>query len=339
MTLLWIIRFSIGLWFSIVSDQKHIRTPIQSTPIDIIFDTDTNNEVDDQHALAYLLFNQETFDIKGITVNATYNGGAIDGHYEEAKRIMMLCNAFDSFPLINGANGNFETIATTLTGNFDGKSAVDFIISESQRSRKNKLVILAVGKLTNVALALKKAPEIATKIKVVWLGSNYPDPGEYNLENDIPAMNYVLDQTVPFEMVTVRYGKPSGTDAVRITEYNAKTRLKGLGPIASTPITGRHGGLFYTFGDYAQNLFNHIEYYGNPPARALFDMAAVAILKNPNWAQKSEIPAPYMREGEWVERSQNTRKIILWEYFNEQEILEDFFHSLKVFTPEDKKSN
>jgi hypothetical protein len=42
--------------------------------IQIIFDTGANNEPDDQHALAYLLFSGSTFTVKGVTVNATYNG-------------------------------------------------------------------------------------------------------------------------------------------------------------------------------------------------------------------------------------------------------------------------
>ena len=39
--------------------------------IRIILDTDTNNELDDQHAIAYLLVNQTVFDIEGLTVNKT----------------------------------------------------------------------------------------------------------------------------------------------------------------------------------------------------------------------------------------------------------------------------
>ena len=42
--------------------------------------------------LLIYFFNEDVFDIKGITVNTTYNGGDIDKHYEEAKRIADLCN-------------------------------------------------------------------------------------------------------------------------------------------------------------------------------------------------------------------------------------------------------
>ena len=42
-----------------------------NSKIPVIFDTDANNEVDDQHALAYLLFNGDHFKVEGVTVNAT----------------------------------------------------------------------------------------------------------------------------------------------------------------------------------------------------------------------------------------------------------------------------
>ncbi len=110
----------------------------------------------------------------------------------------------------------FEEIRSQLNQEvYDGSEAVDFIIREAMKKRKVPLVLLPVGKLTNVALALEKEPSIARNIRIVWLGANYPAPGEYNLDNDIASMNYILEQEVPFEMVTVRYGQSSGTAAVK----------------------------------------------------------------------------------------------------------------------------
>lgn len=297
-----------------------------STRIPVIFDTDANNEVDDQHALAYLLLNQGIFDIKAITVNATFNGGNIDLQYEEALRILQLTDPGSDIPLLKGANSAMDSIQDIE----DGEQAIDKIISEAKSVEKGKLTILAVGKLTNVALAVRHAPEIAGKIRLVWLGSNYPEPGEYNLENDIPAMNYLLDTEVEFEMVTVRYGKDSGTDAVRVTKEEINQMMPGKGPIATAPVTGRHGGSFMNFGDYSVDLFDHIDYYGDPPSRALFDMAAVAIVKNPTWAQTREMPAPIMEGKMWVDRPDNSRVITLWEYFDSEAIKNDFYSSFQL---------
>lgn len=300
-----------------------------SSKLPVIFDTDANNELDDQHAMAYLLLNDETFDVKGITVNATKNGGDIAEQYAEAERVLKLLKLDSEVPLLKGANGSFTAIKDhTADSSFDGAEGVNFIIQNAKQT-KGVLTLIAVGKLTNVALALKKDPSIADKLRVVWLGSNYPEPGEYNQDNDIPSMNYVLNTTVPFEMVTVRYGKPSGTDAVRVTPEEVKNRAAGKGPKASEPVTGRHGGKFYTFGDYSVNLFVHIDLHGNPPSRALFDMAAVAVVKNPQWAEASSVPAPVLQNNKWVEQPGNRRKIIVWENFDKEKIIEDFFASLE----------
>ncbi|MGB5204149.1 nucleoside hydrolase [Eudoraea sp.] len=313
-------------------EKKIIAKPLKtSSKLKVIFDSDANNELDDQHALAYLLFNGDTFEVDAVTVNATYNGGDIQGHYDEALRVIKLCNLNDKIPLLKGANANFIDISNAWNPeNYDGQEGVDRIL---EATKKDTLVIIAVGKLTNIALALKKDPAFAERTKIVWLGSNYPEPGEYNQDNDTIAMNYVLNSNIPFEMVTVRYGKPSGTDAVKVTKEEINRKMPGLGPTSIEPVTGRHGGEFKTFGDYSVSLFEYIDYHGDPPSRPLFDMVAVAILKNESWGERKRIPAPVLINNEWIERPDNKRKIAVWENFKKEEILEDFYSSLKNPVP------
>ncbi len=297
----------------------------------VIVDTDANNELDDQHALAYVLLNGDTFTVDGVTVNATRAGGEVDAHYEEARRVIALCNLEGRIPLHLGANGSFEEIRPTLgTPDFDGHAAVDFIIERAQTaSAREPLVLLPIGKLTNIALALVKEPSIAGKVRIVWLGSNYPERGEYNQDGDPEALRYVLSIDVPFEMVTVRYGKPSGTDAIRVTREDVARRFAGRGPRAAAPVPGRHGGTFTTFGDYAVNLFEHIEMTGTPPSRALYDVAAAAIVKDPAWAISRQVPAPALVGRNWEARPDNPRTIVVWERFDRDAIVDDLQETLE----------
>ena len=107
---------------------------IHAQHLPLIIDTDANNEIDDQHALAYVLLNQKVFDVKGITVNATYNGGDIDQHLAEALRVVKLCGAEDKIKVLKGADQNFEKIRSYVkTPVFDGYEAVNFIISEANQ--------------------------------------------------------------------------------------------------------------------------------------------------------------------------------------------------------------
>ncbi|MEZ4826808.1 MAG: nucleoside hydrolase [Bacteroidia bacterium] len=215
-------------------------------------------------------------------MNATRNGGDIHQQYQEAQRILALYNLDAKIPLLKGANASYPQIDSLPE---DGLEAVEFML---QKTRENPgTVIIAVGKLTTVARALKNDPDLANRTRIVWLGSNYPEPGEYNQENDTAAMNYVLSTPVPFEMVTVRYGKPSGTDAVRATPQEIADKMPGAGPLAEKPVEGRNGGSFTHFGDYSLDLFSHIDLHGNPPSRALFDMVAVAVVKIRNGQRKN----------------------------------------------------
>ncbi len=319
------------------SGSKEYKKPA-ITKSQVIFDTDANNELDDQHALAYLLLNGNNFKVSGITVNATYSGGDINEHYAEAVRIVKLCGLNDKIPVFKGANEKFEDIKNqTDSIIFDGHEAVNFIINNANKKREDRLIILAVGKLTNVALALKKEPSISNNIKVVWLGSNYPDPGEYNQDNDTSALSYILKTSVPFHMVTVRYGKPSGTAAVTVTQNEININMPGKGPKVPELVTGRHGGSFDCFGDYSVSLFKHIDYHGDPPSRALFDMAAVAIVKNPQWADSSTISCPVLLNNIWVEQPDNIRKITIWEDFNKEKIIADFYSTLDNYVPAERE--
>lgn len=299
--------------------------------IPVIFDTDANNELDDQHALAYLLLNEDVFNVIGVTVNATWNGGGIEEHVKEANRVVDLVGWKGRVAVMKGANGNFADIQNELgKADYDGSEAVDFMIKEAMKKRKETLVLLPVGKLTNVALALKKKPAIAKRIRVVWLGSNYPEPGEYNQDNDTAAMNYILSTEVPFEMVTVRYGLASGTAAVKAKRVNIYTRMPGLGPVVDPPVEGRHGNTFSCFGDYSVDLFRHIEHLEDGCFRSLYDMAAVAIVKNPSWARATEVPCPVLVQNSWVDKPENARRIVIWEDFNQEEIMADFYATLEA---------
>jgi inosine-uridine nucleoside N-ribohydrolase len=303
----------------------------KSAKMRVILDTDANNELDDQHAIAYMLFNGQIFDVEGITVNRTHNGGDIDEQYAEADRIVKLCDLDNKIKIYKGASGTYDEIKETVNQpEFDGSDAVNFIVEKARVQDGKKLILLPVGKLTNIALALEKDPSIAKNVRIVWLGTNYPDPGEYNFVNDTTALKPIMDSDVEFEMVMVRYGKPSGTDAVAAKLSDFQKIMPGKGPKISEPVVGRHGGEFTTFGDYSVELFE--KFRGSPESRPLFDMAAVAIVKNPTWADRVEMGAPKYEDGQWIDQPDNPRKIVIWENFAKDKIMQDFYNSVDNYT-------
>jgi hypothetical protein len=61
-------------------------------------------------------------------------------------------------------------------------------------------------------------------------------------------------------------------------------------------------------------------------------MAAVAIVKNPAWATPVKIPCPKLNQGHWIDQPNNPKTIIIWQNFDRENILKDFFNSMENYT-------
>ena len=164
--------------------------------------------------------------------------GTIQDDYDEARRVMQLSKAWEKIPLKKGVDsGRYPALKDQLgNAKHEEYEAVDFIIEQAHGQKGSPLILAPVGKLTNIALAFEKDPSVIDKVKVIWLGGNYfgkdgPD-GEHNLKHDTDSYNAVIESGVDFTMVTVRYGAPSGTDAVAVHVNDIKSRMPGLGPVA-----------------------------------------------------------------------------------------------------------
>ena len=86
--------------------------------------------------------------------------------------------------------------ALPLKDEHDAPSAegVDFLIQEALRDDPRSLFVTCQGALTDVAAALNRCPEIASKLTVVWIGGfPYPHGGpEFNLLQDAAAARAVM---------------------------------------------------------------------------------------------------------------------------------------------------
>ena len=285
----------------------------------VILDTDANNEIDDQHAIAYLLFSGDVFDVEGITSNRTSGGGPVDKHTEEAQRVVDLCDCASLIRVRSGADKSYAEIGDSVfCSSFDGSEAVDLIIERAHSRDARPLHVVAIGKLTNVALALKKDPAIASKIRVVWLGTGPSDTsGGYNFHNDRECVNPVIESGVAFDICPEDFA--NGTGAVKASRAEMIKFMRGLGPRISGTIPGRAGGAFSCFGDYSADLFERVD----EEERSLYDVCALAILREPSWATPVQVSG-YRVAGEAWEKSPKPGVFTVWKDFDREQILADF---------------
>jgi len=198
----------------------------------VIIDTDSGLFGDDGAALVMLLRSPEQAAIHGITVTPGNVWPAQGAEYvfhilELLKRPQVPVFTGAEGPLVHSAAmaREFERRWGTLeyTGAFAQdpaavkpapgapltnrkprrESAVAFLIAEIER-HPGELTILAIGPMTNIALALRLKPEIETQIKqIVFMGGNIRVAGnaspaaEFNFWFDPEAARIVLRSRIP----------------------------------------------------------------------------------------------------------------------------------------------
>ena len=72
----------------------------------------------------------------------------------------------------------------------------------------------------------------------------------------------------------------------------------------------------------------HIDYYGEPPSRSLYDMAAIAIVKNPTWGEVKTLRGIRMVEEKWTVDKSSQREILLWRTLAERLYCKTFIQRL-----------
>jgi inosine-uridine nucleoside N-ribohydrolase len=229
----------------------------------VLFDTDSCLFCDDGAALVMLLRSPAQVAVHGITLvpgNVWPDQGAEYMFHilDLLKRPGVPMFAGAHAPLVHTASMAKEAIArwgkheyigafadnpadvkpapgSKLTGRkpkHDG--AVEFLVSEIERY-PGEVTVLALGPLTNIALALRMKPEIETKIKrIVMMGGNVHVPGnaspaaEFNFWFDPEAARIVLRSRIPKKYM---FGLDvSNTAPIRKAHFDELTAVK-------TPIT------------------------------------------------------------------------------------------------------
>lgn len=306
------------MFLSKLSEAERVaRLEPPSGKVQIVLDTDTFNEIDDQFAVVYALLSPERIEVEAIYA-APFAGrhapsGPAEGMQKSYDEIVRLLGLMDR----PHENFVFRGSPAWLTAPDQPvpSQAADDLIARARQPRETPLYVVAIGAITNVASALLAAPDIAEKIVVVWLGGNpnYWHPAtEYNVYQDMLAARVIFDSGVPFVHVPcINVTEHLKTTLPEMTEY-----VKGKGKI----------------GDYLYRLF--LEYYPDHFGRSkeIWDIGPVGWLVNSAWTRSALIHSPVLTaENAWG--VDPARHFIREIYSLERDAMfGDFFGKLANFT-------
>lgn len=172
----------------------------------ILIDTDIGGDVDDALALALALNSPDKINIVAITLiylanewraNLTRNMLKIYGRED-----IPVCKGSEK-PLIGWWDENKIPNSAKDFGTILGKplpTACDYIVEMAEKY--DDLTIVAIGPLTNIGLAIAKAPYITSRINIVMMGGqlNKAHP-EWNIFCDPEAARIVFESSVSIHMV------------------------------------------------------------------------------------------------------------------------------------------
>lgn len=280
--------------------------------INVILDTDTYNECDDQFALSYMIKSQDIFNIEAITVapfSHIKKGVTVkDGQELSYNEIIKICNLLN----FDTTNKVFKGATDYIQNRYEkDNDAINKIIEIALKNKKT--YIMAIGAITNVALAIKKEPKIIDKIEVIWLGGNelgYKDNLEYNFKQDVDAVKIVFDSQVKLTILPCK-------NVVSELRIDIKTLRNNLGDKSD-------------LCNYLINKFYNDGYHGIQESRVIWDISVIAYMINNNWFKIKEIGCPNIKNDTSYELTNNNCKIKMVCSLDVDKIYKDLFNKLGV---------
>ena len=246
-----------------------------------VLDTDTYNEIDDQFALVQMILSPERINLEAIYAAPFHNSrsrGPAEGMELSYQEILRLLDRLDMRP-----NGLVFRGVTDYVGpqkQARAAPAVDDLIGRARAgSPEHPLFVVAIAAISNIASALLKAPDIADRIVVVWLGGHaleWPHQREFNLKQDVGGAQVVFDSGVPLVLVPCM----GVTSHLHSTVPEIERHIEPHGEI------GRF--LSMRFKQYSDD---HVGW-----AKEIWDMAAVAWLLDDSWTPSVLVPTPILTD-------------------------------------------
>lgn len=300
----------VNSWKEIYSKISAMYTQKSIENINVILDTDTYNECDDQFALAYLLKSQDRFNIEAITIAPYQHDNSLlieEGQEKSYQEVLKICKWIDFDTNNKVFKGSTDYIQN---GYNETNDAVEKIIEIALTNEKT--YIMAIGAITNVAMAIIKEPKIIDKIEVIWLGGHSilsKDNDEFNFRQDVQAVITIFESRVKLTVIPAK----NVASNLKTTIYEIEHHLKGKSEL----------------GDYLCQRFYNDGKHGIQTRRVIWDISAVAYLINKEWFETSQINCPNINENGSYELNTNNHLITFVDFLNSDKVFGDMFGKLE----------
>ena len=169
---------------------------------------------------------------------------------------------------------------------------------------------MAIGAITNVALAIRKEPRIIDKIEIIWLGGNAKNYNndEYNFRQDLEAVKTVFATKVKLTIIPCE-GVAS----------NLMISLKEL---------RKHLNNENIVSNYLLERFYNDGYHEIQDKRVIWDISVIAYMINKNWFEKEVISCPNIKTDISYELTKDRHKITMIKDIDRNKVYEDLFEKL-----------
>ena len=167
----------------------------------LVLDCDTANEIDDLFAILRMI-KQDKLEVVGLNSTQWFHYLGDPKSVEASQRDnedLLQALEISGLPTPLGSSEPFGK----PWGSDEPKDspAAQFIITQAKATPANeKLIVVCTGASTNLASAIKLAPEIAPKIKAYVLGFKFDpetgvwDKSEFNVRRDLDAADFLFNQ-------------------------------------------------------------------------------------------------------------------------------------------------
>ncbi len=217
--------------FDAVGLLKRLEHP--QGPVDVVLDTDTYNEIDDQFALAYLIRSGDKLNLKAIYAAPFFNSrveSPREGMEKSHAEIMNVLSLMGEEALKAEVYRGSGTYLPDETTPVISDAAKDLAKRAMRYTPEKPLYVIAIAAITNVASALLLKPEIADRMVVVWLGGHsfeWDDNREFNLYQDVAGARVLLDSGAAVVLLPCN----GVVSAFATTKYELEHWLKEKNPL------------------------------------------------------------------------------------------------------------